>query len=224
MNREAEKHLDKADDYLGKGDGWYRKAANEIVAALNADPTLSQREVGERFKRSRAWVRDMVTFATTGLPEATSPAWTRGSHATTAEIKAGAEKLLAEAPLEQVERMISELPEDRRLAVAAAAGSGYAAERMAENERVAGLTPAEKKEIEAAKGAISAPIEKALGGFTALGVVGHLEQATEDLAEMIANDAVSPESIYRIEQAHALFVTELEVAKATAGLGEESIV
>lgn len=219
MTNDAQKHLDKAAKFIARGDGFYEQAADEILAAQKSDPTLGNREIGERFGRSHTWVRQLVTWRTNGM---TSPAPYTGTGRTHQDAVA-TRKTLREAPLEQIEQIIEALPEDRKLAVAAAAGSGYHKERLKENERVKNLTPAEKKEIEAAKAGITDPVDKALGGFTTLGVVGHIEQATEDLSQLIADNAVTAESIYRIDQAHALFLTELEVARATAGLGEESI-
>src|SRR5215831_13192087 len=93
MNTKAEGHLAKAEGYLAKGDAWYAKAADEIIAAQTADTTLSNRE---------KWVRSLVQWRTTSSPE-TPIDWGRGSHATAAEIQAGAEKLLKTAPLETVE-------------------------------------------------------------------------------------------------------------------------
>jgi hypothetical protein len=219
MTSEAQKHLDKAAKLLARGDNFYAQAADEIVAAQKSDSTLSNREIGATFGKSESWVRQLVTWRTSPSSSTPSPYAGQAEEINVRKTK----QMLREAPLEQVEQIISSLPEDRKLAVAAAAGSGYHRERLKENERVKNLTPAEKKEIEAARAGITDPIDKALGGFTALGIVGHIEQATEDLSEMVANGAVTAESIYRIDQAHDLFVTELEVAKAMAGLGEESI-
>jgi hypothetical protein len=219
MTNEAQKHLDKAVKLLAKGDGFYAQAADEIIAAQQADTTLSNKEIGGRFGKSEAWVRQLVTWRTTATTSPTPYASTGRPH----QDATATRKVLREAPMEQVEQMIAELPKERQQAIAAAAGSGYDGARLKENERVKNLTPAEQKEIEAAKAGITDPIDKALGGFATLGVVGHIEQATEDLSQMVADNAVTAESIYRIDQAHDLFVTELEVAKAMAGLGEESI-
>lgn len=220
MTNEAEKHLNKAAGYAAKGEAFYRKAAQEILAAKAIDASLSYSEIGDALGRSKSWVQRIVAFEKTPA-NAVSSSTPWEDHKDIDARKA--KQVLREAPLEQVEQIIDSLPEDRKLAVAAAAGSGYHKERLKENERVKNLTPAEKKEIEAAKAGITGPIDKALGGFTTLGVVGHIEQATEDLSEMIATNAITAESIYRIDQAHDLFVTELEVARAMAGLGEESI-
>lgn len=66
MNRSAEQHLTKAKDYVARGEEFYRKAAEEIVAAQTADPTLGTREIGEWFGRSHTWVQDIVRWHTTG--------------------------------------------------------------------------------------------------------------------------------------------------------------
>lgn len=222
MTHDAQKHIDNAAKLLTKGDGLYRQAGEEILLAREAGATWT--EIGKALDRSTTWCKDVARWAKTpakaGLPEVVP--WTRGSHGTTAEIQAGAKKLLAEAPMEQVEQIISGLPKDRQTAIRAAAGDEYAKARQAEDERVRNLTPAQRKEIEAAKERIAQGPRAAVASFTALGVVGHLDQATEDLSQMIADQQVTPESIYRIEQAHERFATELEVARAMAGLEERS--
>jgi len=110
MNRAAEQHLAKAEGYFAKGNAWYAKAADEIIAAKEADTTLGNREIGVWFKKSDRWVRTIVTWRTTASPE-TPVDWERGSHATTAEIKTGAEKLLRDAP-EAIEEILENLPDD----------------------------------------------------------------------------------------------------------------
>src|SRR5215467_8163704 len=120
MNTKAEGHLAKAEGYLAKGDAWYAKAADEIIAAQTADTTLSNREIAARFNKGEKWVRSLVQWRTTSTPE--SPIdWGRGSHATTAEIQAGAEKLLKTAPLETVEHIVEKLTPKQAAKVAQAA-------------------------------------------------------------------------------------------------------
>lgn len=108
MNQRAEKHLVKAKTFIEKGDSFYAKAADEIIAAMAADHTLSNREIGERFNRSREWVRVLVQWRTSGKPSGAPINWQRGSHATTEEIEAGAKKLLAEGTPEQVTELVGE--------------------------------------------------------------------------------------------------------------------
>ena len=219
MNREAEKHLDKAVKLFAKGDSFYGQAADEIIAAQKSDPKLTKAEAGRRIGRSREWVGKVVSWR---QDEGSAPTPFAEPGRDTPDVR-GAKRILAEAPMEQVEQMVAALPKERQQKIAAAADpTGYAAARVAENERVKSQTPAERKEIEAAKEAIGGPVRQAVASFTTLGVVGHLEQATEDLAEMISEQTVTAESIYRITEAHARFATELEVARAMAGLEERS--
>lgn len=71
MNQDAKRHLEKARDYVGRGDGFYRKAAEEIIAAQKADHTLSNREIGEWFGRGADWVRILVQWSTNDDPDST---------------------------------------------------------------------------------------------------------------------------------------------------------
>jgi hypothetical protein len=117
MTNEALKHLDKAAKLIVKGDSFYAQAADEIRAAQKEDPTLGNREIGkiigERVRGkaySETWVRDVVN----NLGAGSAVGWRRGSHGTTAEIQAGARKILAEAPVEQVEEILDTLPPERK--------------------------------------------------------------------------------------------------------------
>jgi hypothetical protein len=118
MNKAAEKHLDKAVRFLAKGEEFYRNAATEIVAAQAADPTLSNTEIGKHFGKSRDWVRGVVTWATTSEDTRSLYPW---SHDTPRRQVAMAKQVLREAPMEQVEQLISELPPERRKDVSIAA-------------------------------------------------------------------------------------------------------
>lgn len=218
MNRQAEQHLAKAEKYLGKGEEFYRKAAQEIVAARDADDTLGFREIGARFDRSEKWVRDIVQWHTSaeGVP---SP-WAGKEHADN-RATAHTKRILRDAPLEQVEQIISELPEDRQRAVAAAAGNEYLKARQEYDEKEDSLTPAERKAREASKQAIASAGLKAAASFATLGIAGHLEQATEELRELISEGSLTRETFGAIAEADNAWRTELQVAAAMVGLEEE---
>lgn len=110
MNQEAESHLDKAAIAIKKGDEFYGIAADEIIAAKKADFDLTNVEIGQRFGRSETWVRDIVASRTkSALATTFDVDWRRGSHATNAEIKAGAEKLLDTMPAEEATDVIKKL-------------------------------------------------------------------------------------------------------------------
>lgn len=59
-------HLARAKDYIAKGEDYYRKAAEEIVAAIEKDPTLSHREIGEQLGKHHTWVGRLVQAYTSG--------------------------------------------------------------------------------------------------------------------------------------------------------------
>ena len=62
MNRNAERHLVAAQKLLAKGDDYYGRAADEIVAAREADPGLTTREIGAWFGHKESWVRQIVAW------------------------------------------------------------------------------------------------------------------------------------------------------------------
>lgn len=219
MTNDAEKHLKAAAKLLAKGDGFYAQAADEIIAAQKADPTLGNREIGRRFDKSHEWVRKLVAWRTSDTSSLPTPYAGEAEAINVRKTK----QMLREAPLEQVEQMIAELPQDRQTAIAASLGDGYAKARVAENERVRNLTPAQQKEIEAAKGAITAPIDRALGPMTTLRVVNYIDQATDGVKELIEKDALTKEAYTEIHEALTRFNTELNVALAMAGLEGEEI-
>lgn len=218
MTKDAERHLTKAVGYVAKGDGFYAQAADEIMAAQKADPALGYREIGKRFGRSDKWVRTLVTWRTS----ATGSPHPYGGQAD--EVNARKTKqMLREAPLEQIETMIADLPKERQEAIAAAAGNGYAKARQDYKETMRRETPVEKKERQVAVDAITKPVKKAAATFATLGIVGHLEQATEDLRTLVSDGTVTPEIMASIAEALAAFTTEVEVAAAMVGLEMEEI-
>ena len=73
MSRDSIDHLERAKDYIGKGEDYYRKAALEIAAAMNEDPTLGYRAVGEQLGRSDHWCRKLVTHFTSATDPSHSP-------------------------------------------------------------------------------------------------------------------------------------------------------
>lgn len=123
MNQSAERHLSKAEDYLGRGDAFYRKAATEIVAAKESDPALTNTLIGERLGKSRDWVSKIVTWASTDDPGSTP--FGGGTAESKGRGAVEARRVLRDAPMEQVEQIISELPASRQRQIGAAAGDSY---------------------------------------------------------------------------------------------------
>lgn len=100
-------HLAKAKDYIAKGDDYYAKAAAEIVAWLGEDASRTHRQAADDLGVSRQTVDRLVKMVTEGSPAVD---WQRGSHATTAEIQVGANRLLSDADDEQVKEIVAALP------------------------------------------------------------------------------------------------------------------
>jgi hypothetical protein len=213
MNHTAERHLAQAATYIGRGDEFYWKAGEEILAAQQADPTLSLREAARRISRSEKWVRTIVRHVTTAEPGSQLD-WERGSHATAAEIREGAEKLLREAPAEQVEQIVASLPADRQVILGAAVGDAYSISRREFDEEELALPPAQRKEREAAQGKVSDHVGRAMAGLDTFGIVNHLGQATSILSRMIAEDALTEEYMQQVDAALSEFLGEYRVAMA----------
>lgn len=108
MNKNAELHLAKAQDYVARGEEFYRKAATEIVAAMDADPSLSSRQVAELLGKGKTWVNDLVTWHTSGR-EADTPY----SGHTERNEKSAARRALRDSTPEQVAEILED-PEIRR--------------------------------------------------------------------------------------------------------------
>lgn len=116
MNKSAREHLDKAKGFVAKGEEFYRKAAEAIVAAQKADSTISNREIGESLGRSKWWVADIVRAYTTG--EGLTTPWASDTPRRTAD---AAKKVLRDAEPEQLTELMRDLPPERRAAVVRAA-------------------------------------------------------------------------------------------------------
>lgn len=69
----AKQHIDRAKDYAAKGDDYYAKAADEIIAAREADPTLGWRAIAKTVGRSRYWCEQIVRWRTSGMDQVHGP-------------------------------------------------------------------------------------------------------------------------------------------------------
>jgi plasmid maintenance system antidote protein VapI len=129
-----------------------------------------------------------------------------------------ARRVLASAPLEQVEEMVRRLPYERRDEVGRAFDNTTSRIAADFRDRQRNLTPAQRAEREAAGEVLTSRVDRALAPFKAMSVANELDLATESLKELIADQSLTPEMIESIEKSLAEFLTELEVAKAMAGL------
>jgi hypothetical protein len=113
----ATDHLTKAKEYIAKGDDYHRKAAEEIVAAMEEDPTLSHRAIADQIGKSPRWVGHLVRSFTSaqGLPDNDSfkVEWGTEKPATTAK------KVAREDP-QAIAEAIKEAPESARRKIAKA--------------------------------------------------------------------------------------------------------
>jgi hypothetical protein len=210
-------------------DSWKWRRAEAMAEASVVGAT--QREIAKAagFKKGETASRHMAVWATyQGKPPA-NQTYSECYDAVTGfdreaaqerTDKARAQKFLASAPLEQVEQVISTLPKERQRPISAAAGNEYMKARQDYAEAEARLTPADLSAREAAADRLTAPVRNAAAGFTALGIVGHIEQATEELRELIADASLTEPLLSKIAEALADFTTEFEVARAMAGLEE----
>jgi hypothetical protein len=73
--------------------------------------------------------------------------------------------------------------------------------------------------MKAGRGRLTQPVRQAMAGFAALGIVGHLEQATEELHELVADSSLTPAAWRPIEEAFARLLEEARVAAAMVGRG-----
>jgi hypothetical protein len=145
MNRQAEKHLLKAEGLLARGDGFYHQAVDAILAAQEADPTLSQREIGEWFGHHGTWVGRLVTWHTNG--SAADAPFARGEGEKVRKDREAALRALREAPLEQVEQIVASLPAKQaaKLAQAALGKTGVTRELAKDADASAAVTRASGK-------------------------------------------------------------------------------
>jgi len=216
LNNEAVRHLTLARGFLDKGESFYHKAAEEIVAAQQADPSLTNVEIGEWFGRGRDWVRTLVTWHTSGDRD-------RAPFAGKSEVKDTSKTrvLLREAPMEQVERILDELPPERVQQIAAAAGHSYHRARVEYDESERNMTPAQRSQREAEVDEMLKPVRQATAGFATLGIIGHLEQAHEEIHELVADGSLTKKLVRQIDRALQTIEAEMQVARGLVGIEEE---
>src|SRR5215471_14242759 len=107
MNRAAEKHLTKAETHLARGNEFYAKAADEIIAAKAADTSLSNKEIGRWFGYSGDWARNLVAWRTSGDDRPTPRSGSRASQDPGQGVRETT-KTLTSATVEKIEKAVSD--------------------------------------------------------------------------------------------------------------------
>jgi len=111
MNRAAEKHLTKAETHLARGNEFYAKAADEIIAAKAADTSLSNKEIGQWFGYSGDWARSLVAWRTSGDDRPTPRSGSRVSQDPGQGVRETT-KTLRSATAETIEEVLEQLPDE----------------------------------------------------------------------------------------------------------------
>jgi len=204
-------------------DSWKWRRADSMTVASEAGANL--REIGAAAGLSHQPVKEHLSIVSAYPDKKRRPSFSEAYKIVTGDKVARLEELqtkrqLEKAPMERIERIMSELPRERQEAIAAAAGSSFHQARQEAREHERNLTDRERRERDEAVDRISRPIKRAAAGFTALGIIGHLDQATEELRELNADASVTPELARKIERAHDRFERELRFAWQM--LGEEA--
>ena len=123
-------------------------------------------------------------------------------------------RVLSTASDEELERIIEKMPKERVQHLAAAAGNAYHREAVKVREP---LTEREQRERDSTARELTRPVKQAAAGFASLGIVGHIEQATEELNELVADGSLTLRLVKQIERALEKFTSALEMAEALAG-------
>lgn len=107
-------HLARAKDYIAKGEDYYRKAAEEIQAAIDADPTLGMGRVAQAVGRSKSWCQALVQWRTNGLDEVGPFSEAAGKPN---RDESGVRKVLRDRP-EQIAEAIAQAPAEAQVKIA----------------------------------------------------------------------------------------------------------
>lgn len=134
----VERHLARAKAHIAKGDEYYAKAADDIMAAQKADPQLSNRAIAQRVGKSESWVSALVRSRTNHQRAGDAPFevdWESGSNKrdeVASKVMQDPEQrkhVLASLPTEVKRELVEDLAEDPQQRVRMRAVADNAAER-----------------------------------------------------------------------------------------------
>lgn len=132
-----------------------------------------------------------------------------------------AKRVIADAPLELIEQLLDELPDERREEVAAVAGHRRSKARVERSKKEKAMTPAQLKAREANRSVIDDFAAALTSPFISASIVLLIEQATDKLRELVAGNAMTSEAEKEIAAALIDLNREFQVASAMAGVEEE---
>jgi hypothetical protein len=217
MNREAEQHLTNAIGFVKRGTEFYRKAADEIIAAKQADTSLTFAAIDTQLDMYSGFTGKLVRWRESNSEDLPTPH--SGQYATVKENLTTS--TLKSAPMEEVEKILDKLPKERQQQIAAAAGHSYHKARVEHTERERNLTPVQRKEREANASTIDDFAARMTLPFAAASIVSLIEEATGKLRGLIEGNSASAEIEKAIATALIDLNREFQVFSAMAGVEEE---
>lgn len=190
MNTSAQRHLDKAAQYVARGDEFYRKAGEEILAARGEGATWV--EIADRLGHGTTWCQDIANWTKSPANDTRAPAtpFAREEGESQRRDNATAVRVARERP----EEFVAALDEDTR-------------------QKLHNVTEDDRRETDAAM----APLNRAVNSFASLSIVQHIDQATEDINSAVTGDGLTPEALDTIADAVERLEAAIEFAKQMAG-------
>lgn len=218
----AENRLVRAKHYLAIAESKdskreaYKRAAKEIVAhrEITGD---TWKQIADALGRAPFYVTKLRDWFDAGCK--TETPWAHGGdsdHRRGSDV-AATKRILREQPMEVVERVINDLPPRRQAQIAAAAHDSYFEENERSLDRQRSRTQAERDSARQAVEQATRPVRQALGQMKGNTVVDLLDEATEELQQILADEAMTPKAAREIEKALGRFQREFEFARQLAG-------
>jgi predicted transcriptional regulator len=214
-------------------------SSSELVAEIK---TLYGRRHEEKLQIQRdmvalrddhGWTEQKIADAT-GISQSTVSRWLlaheegltqvgKASRLTPVSVQAASDmrvagRVLADAPMEAIERQIEKLPPERRQRIAAAAGSPYHQARVEREEHERDLSVRERSERDAAVHTATAPARRLLAFAGSAAIVAGLGVARERLHEIISDGELTADAVREIEEARDAFDAEFQVACGLVGI------
>lgn len=192
----------------------YKRAAKEIVA-YRTETKVAYATIADALAVDRNTVRRLHDWYAKGCP-GDSP-YAGKEHADNRAL-AHTKRILRDQPMETIERIIDELPEERQTQIAAAAHDSYFQRRKELEQQRRNKTPQDEREIDEFMHKTTKPIKDMFAKLSANSVVECLKEATEDLRRMVETEGgLTIPAAKAIDEALEEFQREFDFAKQLAG-------